>query len=440
MTKFIFFIFLLVLLSFSVRAQTPDANGNVYVKPLAAGNGNGSSWSNATSNLQGAINAVGAKQIWVAEGMYQSASGTSFNMKNGVAVYGGFKGLDTELILAQRNSKLNVTILKGNGTRVIYNLGLNATAILDGFTITDGVLSGNASNVYGAGIYNDSSSPTISNCIISNNIVTGTGAIAKGGGMANTSGSPILTNCVFMGNKTDYQGGAIYNENAVPVIRNCFFVNNESLGTDGNSGGGAIFNTGINTYNSIKNCVFYGNKASYGTAIRNSFTANKDQAIVNCTFYGNTQNTSSATLARTLYSNFSTLTITNCIIWSNYGTTAIYKQNGADPIYQYSLVQGNNVTTNNNLDASNATNAPQFVNITNIAGIVGADGFYGTADDGLALQATSPLLNKGSNVPVDNDFDIVGNTRIRNNTVDLGAYEYQIGNIIPNIVPSAMQI
>ncbi|WP_233164843.1 T9SS type A sorting domain-containing protein, partial [Pedobacter sp. ASV28] len=42
--------------------------------------------------------------------------------------------------------------------------------------------------------------------------------------------------------------------------------------------------------------------------------------------------------------------------------------------------------------------------------------------------------------PVDNDFDIVGNTRIRNNTVDLGAYEYQIGNIIPNIVPSAMQI
>lgn len=44
-----------------------------YVQPIPIGNSDGSSWANATNNLQTAINSLSATggQVWVASGLYK---------------------------------------------------------------------------------------------------------------------------------------------------------------------------------------------------------------------------------------------------------------------------------------------------------------------------------------------------------------------------------
>ena len=92
----------------------------IYVDRNATGENNGISWSNAYTDLQDAIaTAPFGSQIWVAEGTYKPTSETgdfarsiSFNLKNGVAIYGGFAGNETTL--NQRKVKDNLTILSGD--------------------------------------------------------------------------------------------------------------------------------------------------------------------------------------------------------------------------------------------------------------------------------------------------------------------------------------
>ncbi len=208
-----------------VLVITPDANNIVYVNSSADGTGNGSSWVNATTQLQAAIDGLpqSGGQVWVAKGNYQPASGSSFKMKKEVAIYGGFAGGETAL--TERSYAVNPTFLFGSGGvhSVIFNEnnGLTATAILDGFRIS----GGNA--VYGAGIYNDNVSPTIRNCVFIGNL-----AFQAGGAMANISASaPIIANCIFTNNMGMLQGGeAIYNSASSPTIVNSTILSNNNVG------------------------------------------------------------------------------------------------------------------------------------------------------------------------------------------------------------------
>ena len=62
---------------------------------------------------------------------------------------------------------------------------------------------------------------------------------------------------------------------------------------------------------------------------------------------------------------------------------------------------------------------------TNASDPDGADNIFGTPDDGLKPQLTSPAINVGSNAAVSSGIttDITGAARIQNGTVDMGAYE-----------------
>src|SRR5690606_25480879 len=104
--------------------------------------GDGSSWRNAYTNLQAAIDAaVSGDRIFVADGTYYpTGNGTGrnvhFTLKNGVAIYGGQAGLrgdGTETILSGNIGDPSVS--SDNAYHVISTSGLDHTAILSGVTI-----------------------------------------------------------------------------------------------------------------------------------------------------------------------------------------------------------------------------------------------------------------------------------------------------------------
>ncbi|MGJ1385487.1 MBG domain-containing protein [Sphingobacterium spiritivorum] len=431
----------LLLFLFAFYGLTSLAQTTRYVTPSGAGNKNGNSWANASDNLQLMINNSSANdQVWVAKGQYQPSVGNSFAMKNGVKIYGGFPDAANP-VLADRNWRVYTSTLRGNGNRVINNGAnyLTVTALLDGFTITGGTLTAATDNVYGAGMYNYTSSPTVTNCLFTNNTIINTSGNAsstfgKGAGIANVSNSnSIITNCVFSNNTVFAVGGGMYNENSKPTIRSCVFENNKVTGTSGSHGGGGMGNSGSNQPATISNSLFISNTAIRGPAIFNSSSAaNRPQTLINCTIYKNSSSNSVSNQA--IFHNNSALTIVNTVVWGNTGTLSVGKQNGSDPVIRYSLLQGNTSAAYGNLNANDAANTPQWLNAASPAG---ADGFYGTADDGLQMVKTSPTVGKGDNAlyeSTDNDAnnnslgtdkDLGGNPRLAGTTIDIGAYEDQ---------------
>ncbi|GLC87628.1 InlB B-repeat-containing protein [Lysinibacillus piscis] len=246
-------------------------NPIIYVKEQATGANNGSSWADAYTDLQAALtNVVAGQQIWIAAGTYKPTTGTdrskSFQMKNNVAIYGGFVGVSETETIATRDLITNKTILSGNiGDPMVssdnshnvfyhdYNIDLDATAVLDGVTIFGGHAtdssSGNRFN--GGGMYNKSnSSPTLRNVLFERNY-----AVGNGGGMYNFNGSsPTLQNVSFMENITDEGGGGglanVADSN--PTIEGGEFKDNFAK-----SGGGGMWNASSTPI--VSNVVFKNN-------------------------------------------------------------------------------------------------------------------------------------------------------------------------------------
>ncbi|MFQ3684770.1 MAG: cadherin, partial [Roseiflexus sp.] len=194
------------------------------------GGGDCSSWATACILSAALRIANSGDQIWVEKGVHKPTTDrsnrtASFALKNGVAIYGGFAG--TETALSQRNPSVNVTVLSGdidnndavdangvtttingnNSYRVVTANNVNNTTVLDGFVITGGLANGSSPAILsrGGGMFNQNSSPTLTN-------VTFSGNTAKfGGGMYNfENSSPTLTNVTFSGNTAKF-GGGMYN-------------------------------------------------------------------------------------------------------------------------------------------------------------------------------------------------------------------------------------
>ena len=333
----------------------------IYVKSDATGANDGTSWTNAYTNLQPAIDAaVSGDQVWVAKGSYnptswpngareywdQSIRAMHFSLKNGVSVYGGLIG--TEIFLTQRDILANPTILSGDiGTAGdnsdnCYSvfchpegLNLDSTAIIDGFTISggNGMVSPTGERYSGGGMYNRSSSPTINNCTFSGNIG------GYGGGMHNyTNASPTLYNCTFSRNIANLGvGGGMYNNSgSSPNLTNCTFIDN-CAGVWDESGlqcmGGGMFNH----YSSprLTNCTFSGNStvSSHGydsfqpttTGGMGGGICNSESSpvLTNCTFKDN-----SSKIGGGMYNiSYSNPVIANSIFWGNSPSiTQIYNK------------------------------------------------------------------------------------------------------------------
>jgi hypothetical protein len=220
------------------------AGAIVYVDASASGTGDGSSWANAYPSL---ADAASGTEIWVAKGAYKPTSSTdrtaTFQLKDGVAIYGGFAGSETQR--DQRDWQTNVTTLSGdlngddganfaNNGENSYHVVTGAT--LDGVTIAGGNATATATNIddpdnYGGGMYNLNSSPTLTNITFSGN------SAYYGGGMSNNNSSPTLTDVTISGNAAYLIGfgGGMYNLNSSgPTPTNVIFSGNSS----GDYGGG----------------------------------------------------------------------------------------------------------------------------------------------------------------------------------------------------------
>ena len=159
-TLFVLGVFL--IMTVVLPAPRPvSASSVLYAAPTAAGNADCTSWADACTLQTALTNATSGNQIWVQQGVHYPGSNQTdaFALKNGVAVYGGFSGMETSL--AQRDWQTNVTVLSGdidqndtvdangvvtntanitgsNAFHVVTATNVMSTAVLDGFTITAG--------------------------------------------------------------------------------------------------------------------------------------------------------------------------------------------------------------------------------------------------------------------------------------------------------------
>ena len=139
----------------------------IYVNRTAAGGNNGLSWPDAFTDLNDALAFASEshiKEIWVKADTYTPHANDrtrSFELVDGVAIYGGFNG--TETLRSQRNPALNPVILSGeigaagaqdNAYHVVRVPSDVMDCLLDGVIITAGYADGSpGQNDRGGGIF-----------------------------------------------------------------------------------------------------------------------------------------------------------------------------------------------------------------------------------------------------------------------------------------------
>ncbi|MDO4586065.1 MAG: choice-of-anchor Q domain-containing protein, partial [Planctomycetia bacterium] len=286
----------------------------------------------------------------------------------------------------------------------IYN---TATLILTNCTITE-----NYAEYYGAGIYN-AGTLSMESCYVYKNI----SKFANGGGIFTVFGTATLTNCTVSENSA-YEGGGIDNYKGILTLMSC----QVSANTAYNGGG-------INNYQgtlSITNSLLTANVAeNFGAAIYNdgtfvlrnsTITANSATGLNSagggiCVSSGTTTLYNSIILQNTSNNVSPDIYLIGSELYQSYGTIIAY-----NCLSSYTDWNGDNNYTYD-------PEQPLFANP--------AAGNYTLAFD-------SQAIDKGNNTyAIDAEgntllYDLDGNTRIKNEIVDLGAYEFCIKYLIVN--------
>lgn len=361
--RLIFIFLFIVFVNNSLSAQSI-----IYVKQSASGNNDGSTWTDAYTNLQSALNVANSgDSIWVSEGIYKPSVDKLGNpspsdsrtktllMIDGVTLVGGFYGDETNF--NQRDFENHETILSGD-LGIANDTSDNAYHIItgvdnyniNGFTLTKGSATSSENNQYfGGGIHNNGvSNINIECCKFENNYAFGGAAIGN-----YYCTAPIeITNCWFIADTTNNlvnnsgEGGAIANWNSAPVITNCIFVDNYAY-----TYGGALYNWGSGSNGQITNSVFYNNETNTtGGALHNRGASS---VVVNSVLWNNNSDDFTGTNGGNITINYSCIEDVSGYSGSN--------NTNADPLffdaenYDFNFQSGSPC-----LDAANGDEAPEF--------------------------------------------------------------------------------
>lgn len=428
--------------------------GSYYVKATATGTGDGSSWTNAFTDLQHAIDvAQPGDIICVAAGTYlptfrhdgDSLRHSTFYIDSDITLLGGFSGEPgTEGSMEGRDPVVHATILSGdlglsgdtsdNAFHVVFIDHVSDTMHLDGFIITDGNNFGaEGFGTYGAGIFLDAEagrcSPVIANCVIRDNH-----ADQGGAGIMIYAGSTgvsfaTFSNCKILRNVAGGGGGIqglVDGEGILnPAIVNCYLQGNVARTAQG-SAISLIVHSATSVVQMI-NTVVTGNHATTSSAFDIFLTGTglAQPNIINSVFAGNNNGSLRVSSIGTVNS---LITVRNSIFWGNgfgHGLTT----NNATADVSYSIFQFG-IDGTNNLSAD-----PLFVHQPSATSTPHTDG-------DVHLQPGSPAIEAGDNgaVPALINIDADGlprfidsNTGLAGGIVDIGAFEYQ--QAITSITP-----
>jgi hypothetical protein len=350
------------------------------------------------ATIQAAINAsADGDDVLVAPGTYFEA----ISLQGKAITLHSADGANSTIIDSSGKNTSTVKVMSGEGH----------DTVIEGFTIAGGV---GDSSIYGmpigGGMNVFATSPTVRDCVFEDNVAN------MGGGMNVTGGNAIIERCMFRNNRSmgfgnfATGGGGISLNNSLAMVVNCTFEANYAW----MEGGGAVILFGTPTF---ANCAFIGNEASsFGGAVQNGVSNSK---FVNCTFVRNDAFQGDA------LRNWSTggamnITVENCIFWGHQANS-IMDLGGAASMVRHSVVEfGWNGAGEMILDAD-----PKFGRMPS----AGPDDEWGSADDDfgdLCLQPSSSAIDAGDAdaIPADVTTDLLGNDRIINGWVDMGAHEF----------------
>ena len=295
----------------------------------------------------------------------------------------------------------------------LLNNGQDQRDVIDGLTITNGWHTGS-----GGAICIVATSPRIMNCMLENNTSYATSGNYNGGGaiMVYGEGSPHIQGNIIRNNFSNTSGGGILFEQAASgVVKSNVIDGNECHNLYG--GGIAVLNLSkaLIINNLIINNSCDGFDGGFGGGIYISHTAS--EIINNTITYNSTGNETygghGGGIAISKWSPYPV--IGNCIIWYNVAGPSSMNidfelQEWLDISYcnvEEDLGHIFDLEPHTNIDAP-----PEFV---------------GTENGNFQLKWSSPCINKGIpdttglNLPL---LDLSGNLRIFEDTIDMGAYEF----------------
>ena len=301
-----------------------------------SGNGSdGSTWANAWTNLNDAVSdSADGDVILVKTGTYNQTAEVYIGGGTNLTVRGGYAGSGTP---GPYTTDAEQTVLEADVNpsyfRVLHIDG--AGGRIEGLTLAKG--NAYSATGVGGGLYLDSATTLVTNCIIRDCLTQQWSP--NGGGVAISGGSPTLADCVIRDNFCNWggNGGGLSVENSTATIRSCLISGNTSRYDDGggvyvnNSAalfdscvvranfledfsnqseeGAGVYVTGAATCRFL-NCLVIGNVAKTAARADGMSTRNGNALIENCTIANN--------LGLGVHGAAGTV-ITNSLLWNNGG-------------------------------------------------------------------------------------------------------------------------